>query len=164
MSPSPRRSSGQSTSSGTRSHDADRGLAAVHRVRSARESDSRIGLQRALAESRAREARAARAVERLGSAPGFDDGTAVDFRLHRQVLTGLVEHTREAEEQAAAGARLAEQARLHWLRDRTAVRSVDLLLERRADERAVERGRRETAQMDDLAAAGWLRRTTGEAS
>lgn len=140
-----------------RTHDADRGLAAVRRVRVARENDSRIGLQRALAESRAREESVLLATERIESEPGFAGGTALDYRLHRQVLIGLADHQREAEQAAAASARVAEQARLHWVRDRTAVRTVDLLLERRAEDRAVERGRRETAQMDDLAATGWLR-------
>lgn len=145
-------------------HQEDRGLAAVRRVRSARESDSRIGLQRALADTRARDAAATQAAARLASAPVFGGGDARDFQLHRHLVNGLADHKRRAEESAAAGHRLAEQARLHWLRDRTAVRTVDLLLERRADERAVERGRRETAQLDDLAAIGWLRRSTADSA
>jgi flagellar protein FliJ len=148
------------TSPGHRTHDDDRGLAAVRRVRVARENDSRVGLQRALAESRASEESVRRATERLAAAPGFGGGTALDYQLHRQLLTGLADHRRTAEEKAAASARLAEQARLHWLRDRTGVRTVDLLLERRAEVRATELGRRETAQMDDLAATAWLRRRT----
>jgi flagellar biosynthesis chaperone FliJ len=140
-------------------HEQDRGLTAVRRVRSARESDSRIGLQRALAEARARDEAAAQAAERISSVPAFGGGDARDFQLHRQLVNGLADHKRRAEESAAASHRVAEQARLHWLRDRTAVRTVDLLLERRAEVRGVERGRRETAQLDDLAASGWLRRT-----
>lgn len=145
-----------------RAHEEDRGLAAVLRVRSVRESDSRIGLQRALAEARARDAAATQAAGRLSSAQAFGGGDAGDFRVHRQLVNALADHQREAEESAAAGHRVAEQARMHWLRDRTAVRTVDLLLERRAELRGIERARRETAQLDDLAASGWLRRTRSE--
>ncbi len=144
--------------------EEDRGLAAVRRVRSARESDSRIGLQQALAEARMRDVARQLATERISSAPAFAGGDARDFQLHRRLVNGLAEQKRQAEESAATGHRVAEQARLHWLRDRTAVRTVDLLLERRAELRGVERSRRETAQLDDLAASGWLRRTTADLS
>jgi flagellar protein FliJ len=149
-----------STSSGGAARAQDRGLAAVRRVRAARENDSRIGLQRALADARDRDATAQRAAGRVASAPSFGGGDAREFHRHRQVVTGLAGQWHDAEEMAAAGRRVAEQARLHWLADRTAVRTVDLLLERRAEERAAERDRREAALLDDLAASGWLRRTT----
>jgi flagellar protein FliJ len=145
-----------------RTHEQDRALTAVRRVRSARESDSRIGLQHALAETRRKQEQAALLEARLDGATAFAAGTAADFQLHVQLLAALADAGRRAREAAAAGERVADEATRRWQHDRTEVRVVDLLLERRATDRAAERGRREAAELDDLAAAGWLRRSTGE--
>jgi len=144
-------------------HEQDRGLTAVRRVRSARENDSRIGLQHAHAESRRKEAEAARLSTQLKTAPGFTAGTVLDFRLHTQRLTGLAEAGARAEDAAATSARVADEAGSRWQHDRTEVRVVDLLLERRVAARAAERTRREAVELDDLAAVGWLRRRIQEA-
>ena len=144
-------------------HEQDRGLTAVRRVRSARENDSRIGLQHALAESRRKQAEADRLREQLETAPGFTAGTVIDFRLHAQRLTGLAEAGTRAEDAAASSVRVADEASSRWQHDRTVVRVVDLLLDRRAAVRAAERTRREAADLDDLAAVGWLRRRIQEA-
>jgi flagellar export protein FliJ len=144
-------------------HDQDRGLTAVRRVRSARESDSRIGLQHALAETRRKQAEATRLQALLETAPGFTSGTVVDFRQHTQRLAGLAEAGTRAGDAAATSARVADEAGSRWQHDRTEVRVVDLLLERRAAARAAERSRREAAELDDLAAVGWLRRRIQEA-
>lgn len=143
-------------------HEDDRGLNAVRRVRSARESDSRVGLQGALSESRARAAAAAAARAQLASARAFAVGTASDFQVHRQHLTALASGRQQAEGVATRSANVAEEARLRWLRDRTAVRTVDFLLDRRSDERAAERAHREAAELDDLSASRWLRAVTAE--
>lgn len=146
----------------TRSHPDDRGLAAVRRVRVARENDSRVGLQQALADSRATTSAADRAEQALAGAPTFATGLLADFQMHRTML-GAMARTRVVTEQAAAtSARIAEEARHHWVADRTAVRVADLMLERRAEARAEARARHEAAELDDLAATGWLRRTTQE--
>jgi hypothetical protein len=55
------------------------------------------------------------------------------------------------------GSGTAEEARRRWGLDRRAVRTVELLLERRAAERRADRARREAADLDELAAQGWLR-------
>lgn len=143
-------------------HDQDRGLTAVRRVRSARESDSRIGLQHALAETRRKQAEAVRLRTLLETTPGFETGSVVDFRQHTQRLTGLAEAGTRAEDAAATSARVADEASSRWQHDRTEVRVVDLLLDRRAAARAAERARREAAELDDLAAVGWLRRRIQE--
>jgi len=143
-------------------HHDDRGLAAVRRVRSARESDSRFGLQHALADSRTAAAAAARAHELLTSTPSFGTGALADFYAHRQVLTARADDQLSTATVAATSERIADEARHHWVADRTAVRVADLLLDRRAALRAEERARREAADLDDLAAAGWLRRATAE--
>jgi hypothetical protein len=46
--------------------------------------------------------------------------------------------------------------------DRQAVRTVELLLERRADERRAELARREAVDLDELASQGWLRNRVAE--
>ena len=144
-------------------HEQDRGLTAVRRVRSARENDSRIGLQHALAETRRKQLEATRLRTMLETAPGFTAGSVGEFRLHTQRLTGLAEAGSRAEDAAATSARVADEAGSRWQHDRTEVRVVDLLLERRAAARAAERTRREAAELDDLAAVGWLRRRIQEA-
>ena len=135
----------------------DRGLLAVRRVREARERDSRVGLQQALALLGSREAAAAAAQERLLTAPGFGSGTAGDFLVHTTRMRALADEVGRATQAESASRTVAEEARRHWGQDRRRVRTVDLLLDRRADERRRERVRREAAELDDLAAQGWLR-------
>lgn len=141
-------------------HIEDRGLDAVRRVRSSRESDSRIGLQQALTQSRASAAAASAAASALASYQTFAAGSSTDFLRHRQHLAALATGQRTAETVAQRSANVADEARNRWLRDRTAVHSVDLLLERRRAERAAERARREGAELDDLSASRWLRAVT----
>ena len=146
----------------TKVHQDDRGLNAVRRVRVARENDSRVGLQHALTESRLADAAATRARQRLEGATSFGTGMLADFQMHRMLLSAMADDMRTSEETAAASARIADEARRRWIADRTAVRVADQLLERRRDARAAERARHEAAELDDLAAMGWLRRTTAE--
>ncbi len=141
-----------------RPHEQDRGLTAVRRVRAAREDDSRIGLQRALAESHRRAEEADRRRAGLEAAPAFAAGSVLDFHRHSQRLTAMAEATRTAGDAAATSARVADEAGRRWQHDRTEVRAVDLLLQRRAEVRTAERERREAHELDDLAAVGWLRR------
>jgi flagellar FliJ protein len=143
-------------------HQGDRGLAAVRRVRIARENDSRVGLQRALTETRVARAAADRAQARLSSATPFGSGLLADFQLHRTMLAAMATDQVAAEQDAAASARIAEEARGRWIADRTAVRVADQLLDRRRAARAEARARREAAELDDLAATAWLRRAAGQ--
>ncbi|HET7387501.1 MAG TPA: flagellar FliJ family protein [Nocardioidaceae bacterium] len=138
-------------------HKTDRGLAAVRRVRSARESDSRIGLAAALAASRRSDERALRAAQRLDQAPAFDAGDPAVFAHHVRVVQALARAERAADEDARSARAVADEARRRWQQDRTAVRAVELLLERRAAERAAERSRREARDLDELAAQAWTR-------
>ncbi len=144
----------------SRPHEADRALAAVRRVRAAREQDSRIGLQQALATSRARTAEAERAHDALVEAPVFAAGSLRDFRAHVVHVTALACAEQAAADRAAGSRAVAAEATLRWQRDRARLRVALLLLERRADERARERDRREARELDDLAAQGWLRSAT----
>ena len=143
---------------------ADRGLTAVRRVREARERDSRVGLQQALAATRHREAEADVSRARLEVAPSFSSGTAEEYRAHTRLVRALAESVVEKEEAVRRSTTVAEEARHRWGLDRQAVRTVELLLERRAQERRADRARRESADLDELAAQGWLRNRLAEAS
>ena len=136
---------------------ADRGLTAVRRVREARERDSRVGLQQALAATREREAEAEASRVRLEAAPSFGTGTAAEYRAYSLLVRALAESVVEKEEAVRRSTTVAEEARRRWGMDRQAVRTVELLLERRADERRAERARREAVDLDELASQGWLR-------
>jgi flagellar export protein FliJ len=137
--------------------DADRGLNAVRRVREVRERDSRIGLQQALLAARAREAEAEAARARLAAAPHFGSGSAAEYQAFVLRVTALAESVLERQEELRRTTAVAEEARRRWGIDRQAVRTVGLLLERRAEERLQEAARREAADLDELAAQGWLR-------
>lgn len=144
----------------SRRHDA--GLDAVRRVRAVRENDSRIGLQTALAQSRERAELAQRADERVRDAAGFESGGVAEFHAHVGRLAALADARVAAQRSADVAQRVAAEATRRWQQDKTEVRVAELLLERRAAERAAERERRNQAELDDLAAVGWLRRRTEE--
>lgn len=144
----------------SRRHDA--ALNAVRRVRAVRENDSRIGLQRALAESRDRAELAERADARVRDAAGFESGGIADFHAHVGRLAALADARAATQRSADLADRVAAEATRRWQQDKTEVRVAELLLERRAAERAAERERRTRAELDDLAAVGWLRRRAEE--
>jgi flagellar export protein FliJ len=140
-------------------HEQDRALLAVRRVRAVRETDSRIGLQQALATRRQHE-QAARAAElRLGTAPAFGGGAVTDLQAHVQHVDALARDRARTARQATSSEAIAQEATGRWQHDRTRLRAVELLLDRRAAERAAERDRREAHRLDDLAGQSWLRRT-----
>jgi len=142
--------------------EQDRGLDAVRRVRTARETDSRIGLQHALATLCEREAEAARAQQKLAEAPSFATGTAGEFAAHVLHLGNLARDTLSTAVVAEDSRTVADEATRRWQSDTSAVRVVEMLLERRAAERTAERARREAKELDDLAAQGWMRRRAEE--
>lgn len=136
----------------------DRGLTAVRRVREARERDSRIGLVQALAVTREREAEADAAREQLRTAPAFEVGSAAEFRTYHQLVQALADAVAVKEELLRTSRTVAEEANRRWGLDRQAVRTVELLLQRRVEERRAELARREAADLDELAAQAWHRK------
>jgi flagellar FliJ protein len=138
-------------------HEQDRALHAVRRVRDVREQDSRFGLTVALGSVEKKEAAVQDVTRRLSAADGFAAGSVSDFQAHVDRMAGLVTLQSRAVAAADASRLVADEARRRWQRDRQQVRVVDLLLERRAAERAELLGRREAAQLDDLATQAWLR-------
>jgi hypothetical protein len=147
-------------------HDPDAGMRAVARVRGVREQDSRLGLSRAAADEREAARRSVALRERLAAhvVPASTDPAG--FALGRLVAAGMVAEVADADRALAAAGTVTTAAREHWQRDRTRLSAVELLLERREEERRAERLRRETREVDDLVSARWLRshNTTGGAS
>ena len=140
-----------------RAEDQDRGLRAVRRVRDVREQDSRFGLSVALRSVQDRDAEVEAARSRLEHSPRFGTGSVADFQGHVDLIAGLARLQSLATARAAASRTVADEARRRWQHDRQQVRVADLLLERRAAERAEARARREQARLDDLATQNWLR-------
>ena len=139
----------------------DTGLRAVARVRGVREQDSRLGLRQAMAVTAQREAEAEQAGRRLDAAPAFVQGTAAQFHAQRAALAALASQVRRTREAAEASRTSTDEARRRWQHDRTRLRAVEMLLERRAEARRAEATRREVHELDDIASRLWLRRHTG---
>jgi flagellar export protein FliJ len=139
------------------SHVHDPGLRAVARVRDVRERDSRIGLQQALRTTAQREAEAAAAQRRLDSAPAFTSGTSAQFHAARASLAAMAAQARRNREAAEASRATTEEARRRWQSDRTRLRAVESLLDRRSEARRAEATRKENTELDDIAARLWLR-------
>lgn len=144
-----------------RRHDDDRALAAVERVRSVREQDSRIGLQHALGSSRERDAAVAASAQAIARYPAFGAGSIRNFRAYRLLLSGVAEQLTRAEQDAATGRAIAEEARRRWQQDHTRLRAVEALSARREAARREERDRRAATEMDDIAGQLWRRRHPG---
>ncbi len=53
---------------------------------------------------------------------------------------------------------VTESAREHWQSDKTRLNAVEMLLDRRAAERAAAADRVEAKELDDIGARLWLRR------
>src|SRR5262245_33722069 len=113
----------------------DTGLRAVARVRGVREQDSRLGLRQALAVTAQREAEATQAQQRLDRAPAFERGSSAQFHAQRTALAAMAAQVRRTDEAAEASRATTEEARRRWQHDRTRLRAVETLLERRADAR-----------------------------
>jgi len=141
----------------TRTNTYDAGLGAVARVRGAREQDSRIGLQQAMAELRAREARVADLRRQLAVVEEPAVSGVADFVLHHERVRAFVQSVEAAAEDARAAAGVAGSARAHWQVDKTRLSAVEMLLERRAEERAAETRRREDRDLDEVVTQQWLR-------
>lgn len=141
-------------------HRADRGLAAVARVREIREQDSRIGLRIARTDAATAQQEAGRLGAQLAHAT-LPEATSPGLLLaHTTALAVLGTAGREARDAAAAAERLATDAHAYWSRDRARMAAVEHVLAARVARRRAEAQRREAVESDDLAAQLWLRRRT----
>lgn len=149
----------------------DRGLAAVARVRSVREQESQRALQRALAEARERRRDLTELEHQISAAAGMEadlfgtDGLSAPGRLLalRTTLTNLGQLVGEARQAVVVAERATDLARGQWEQDKTRLTAVERLLERRLAERRAELARAHGRESDELASAGWIRRTQGDA-
>ncbi len=141
----------------TTTHRDDRGLAAVGRVREVRETDSRIGLQRVLAEESAVQARLSALSSTLDTATVPATMTPGEMLSTRTQLAHLGLLIGETRDDAATAAIVTTDARVRWSADRARLAAVEHLLERRAADRRTEAERRAARDADDLAAQRWSR-------
>lgn len=139
------------------SEQPDAGLNAVARVRGAREQDSRIGLQQAMAEMREREAKVAALRQQLAEVEQPAEVAVSDFVMHHERLRAFVQCVDTAQEEAASATAVAAAARAHWAVDKARLSAVEMLLEHRAEERRHEERRQETRDLDEVVTQQWLR-------
>ena len=99
-----------------------------------------------------------RYLDRIEQAPSFVTGSTADFQAGRAALASLSSALTTAQQQIAAGRVVTESAREHWQSDKTRLNAVEMLLERRAAERAAAADRVEAKELDDIGARLWLRR------
>lgn len=135
----------------------ERGMRAVHRVRSAREADSRIGLQQAVSERRAAGVRVTELRRRISENRDFPAGSTGSFLALRASLEALGAALVDAQTAWETSRTVTEAAQERWRQDRTRLAAIDLLLERRADARRAEARRREARDLDELATQRWQR-------
>ncbi|UDY24066.1 flagellar export protein FliJ [Nocardioides sp. Kera G14] len=152
-----------------RTGSADRGLSAVARVRGVKESESLLVLQHALIEQREREERLAQLQAQLRAAAALEAeilgaGTPGALLTLQMNLGQLNDSIQQARSEIAVAEHITESARSRWESDKTQLSAVEQLLERRADERRVERDRLIAKDADDLAGQAWARnREAGDA-
>jgi flagellar FliJ protein len=140
-------------------HGDDRGLAAVARVREVRETDSRIGLQRVLAEEAALRAGLASRESAIAEAGVPSVTTTAELVAARTRLAHVGILVGESRAAAATAQVVTTDARARWGTDRARLAAVEHLLERRAARRRTEAERRAARDADDLAAQRWARRS-----
>jgi flagellar FliJ protein len=133
------------------------GLQAVARVRAVRETDSRIGLQTALAEQRDAQDRVDLLRSRIERAGVFRAGSAEEFLTVRRSLEVLGTALLAAEVDRDRAATISEAALGRWHVDRARLDAIEMLLERRAAARRTELARHEARELDDIAGQRWLR-------
>lgn len=141
--------------------DDDRGLQAVARVRGVRERDSKLGLQMAaqIVRDRVRDLEGRR--EALDATPTFTAGSGSEFLRDRQALTAMAGAVSQAAGSVEAGRTVAAEALGRWQHDRSRLRAVELLGERRAQRRREEGQRTEAKVLDEVGGRVWLRGAEG---
>lgn len=142
-----------------RTHRADRGLAAVVRVREVRETDSRIGLQQVLAEQAALTTRLDGLTGALTGASVPAVSTPGALVAQRAALASAGVLVAETRTEIVTTEVVVAEARARWGADKARLAAVEHLLTARAERRRTEAARREAREADDLAAQRWARGT-----
>ena len=144
---------------GSRGRDA---LAVVARVRKVREEDSRYGVQlanREVHEARVRLESLDQRLTVLGRQPVASAGELVSLRTG---LLALGDAVREAQAEVESAELMALTAHEHWQQDRIRLRTIEMLLERRADAARAEQARAEAKVQDEVATQLWRRTTAAQ--
>ena len=137
--------------------EQDRGMRAVERARSVRERDSRIGLQRALAERNEHQARLTQLQEYFASGSGVTAADPSAFLAERAAMLAVGDAIADERTRLEASQQVADVAHAHWSGDKVRLSAVESLLERRAEVRRVERERHERTELDGVASQLWIR-------
>lgn len=146
----------------------DRGLSAVARVRGVREQESQRQLQRALAQQHDRRRELVELQRQISAVAaletglfGTDDLAAPGQLLAlRSTLANLSQIVAEARRAVVAAEHASDVARTRWEADKTRLTAVEKLLERRLAEHRADLARAHARESDELASAGWIRRTS----
>lgn len=141
---------------------ADIAMKAVSRVRAVHERESRIGLQRALTERREASERVESISDTIASATTPSTADSSSFVAQRGLLMGAGVRLHEAKQDEAAASAQVSTALQAWQGDKTRLRAVELLLDRRAAAARQEALRLEAQQLDELASQRWARTRGGD--
>jgi flagellar export protein FliJ len=133
-------------------------LEAVARVRRVREQDSLTGLQQALREVGDAHARVQSLGARLDAVPGAGIATLDGFVALRTGLLAVEQAMTTAQAAVESATNLATSALEHWQRDKSRLKAIEMLQERRAAEARAEAARAEARELDDIATQLWQRR------
>jgi len=138
----------------------DAGLEAVARVRGVREQDDRLGLQLALAESRALHGRADHLRTLLTTTTTDGPMTPQQLLSHRIDLGRIGDAARDASRGADSADVVSAEARVRWEGTKTRLSAVERLIEMREARRRAAAEHSRAKEADDLAAQRWLRAQT----
>lgn len=136
-------------------------LDAVARVRRVRERDSLTGLQFAVREVADAQDRVTR-LETQRDRPIATIGSVGSFVAARTTLLAVEQATTAAQLVLESTQNLAHSALAHWQSDKSRLRAIEMLQERRLEEARAEAARAEAKELDDIATQLWQRRHVRE--
>lgn len=140
------------------------GLGALVRLRAVREQDSRTGLSTALAEERHAEGAIEDLEHLLATVPHPATLDLAAFQARQQTLDLVREALGKARTDLESARIVSAAARERWMADRTRLKAVESLVERRLAAVRAERERRERIQLDEVAEEMWRRRQLDDAA
>jgi len=132
-------------------------LSGLVRLRSVRERDSRTGLATALAEEHAA-ATAVTDLEDMLTSLAMPAALDLDaFRSHQHTVELIRAGLEDARRTLETASHVSAAARDRWVADRTRLKAVESLVERRTAVARAERARREIRELDEVASDLWRR-------
>ncbi|MFC7496466.1 MULTISPECIES: flagellar FliJ family protein [unclassified Nocardioides] len=132
-------------------------LRGLVRLRTVRERDSRTGLATALAEERHVETAIADLEQQLATLPTPSSVDLQAFQGRQQTLELIRMALTDARADLEVARVVSTAARDRWVADRTRLKAVESLVERRAAAVRAERERRERIALDEVAEEMWRR-------